>query len=52
MRKILEMERRYGGDYVLLSNIYAGFRRFVDAEGVRRLMDESNASKVPGLSHV
>ncbi|CAL5339033.1 unnamed protein product [Camellia sinensis] len=51
MRKILEMERRYGGDYVLLSNIYAGFCRFVDAEGVRRLMDESNASKVPGLSH-
>ncbi|CAL5400071.1 unnamed protein product [Camellia sinensis] len=45
MRKILEMERRYGGDYVLLSNIYAGFCRFVDAEGVRRLMDESNASK-------
>ncbi|GMP59392.1 hypothetical protein CsSME_00022681 [Camellia sinensis var. sinensis] len=52
MRKILEIERRYGGDYVLLSNIYAGFCRFVDAEGVRRLMDESNASKVPGLSHV
>ncbi|GFZ00335.1 pentatricopeptide repeat (PPR) superfamily protein [Actinidia rufa] len=52
MRKILEMERRYGGDYVLLSNILAGFGRFVDAERVRRLMDQSNASKVPGLSSV
>ena len=50
MRKILEMEKRYGGDYVLLSNIFAGFGTFADAERVRRLMDESNAPKVPGLS--
>ncbi|PSR84900.1 Pentatricopeptide repeat-containing protein [Actinidia chinensis var. chinensis] len=50
MRKILDMEKRYGGDYVLLSNIFAGFGRFEDAERVRRLMDESNAPKVPGLS--
>lgn len=47
MRKILEMERRYGGDYVLLSNLFAGFGRFADAE-----MDERNATKVPGLSLV
>ena len=49
-RKILEMERKYGGDYVLLSNIFAGVGRFWDVERVRRLMDERNASKVPGLS--
>ncbi|GFZ21345.1 pentatricopeptide repeat (PPR) superfamily protein [Actinidia rufa] len=50
MRKILDMEKRYGRDYVLLSNIFAGFGRFEDAVRVRRLMDESNAPKVPGLS--
>ena len=51
-RKILEMERKYGGDYVLLSNIFAGVGRFWDVERVRRLMDERNASKLPGLSLV
>ena len=37
-------------DYVLLSNIFAGVGRFWDVERVRKLMDERNASKVPGLS--
>lgn len=48
MTKILEMERRYGGDYVLLSNVFTGAGRFADAERVRRLIDDRNASKVPG----
>ncbi|KAH7855317.1 hypothetical protein Vadar_023655 [Vaccinium darrowii] len=52
MRKILEMERKYGGDYVLLSNLFAGSGRFADAEKVRTRMDERNAPKVPGLSLV
>ncbi|XP_059654557.1 pentatricopeptide repeat-containing protein At1g09220, mitochondrial-like [Cornus florida] len=30
--KILEMERGYGGDYVLLSNIFAGVGRFADSD--------------------
>ena len=52
-RKILEMERKYGGgDYALLSNIFAGVGRFWDVERVRRLMDERNAPKLPGLSLV
>ncbi|KAF8395948.1 hypothetical protein HHK36_019904 [Tetracentron sinense] len=50
MRKILETERRYSGDYVLLSNIFSGVGRFGDAERVRKLMDERNVFKVPGLS--
>ncbi|XP_019056033.1 PREDICTED: pentatricopeptide repeat-containing protein At1g09220, mitochondrial [Nelumbo nucifera] len=50
MRKILEMERGYGGDYVLLSNIFSSVGRYEDAERVRRLMDERNAFKIPGLS--
>lgn len=51
MQKITEMENKYGGDYVLLSNILAGMGRYVDSEGVRRVMDEQNAFKTPGLSY-
>ncbi|KAK3197956.1 hypothetical protein Dsin_021371 [Dipteronia sinensis] len=49
-RKILEMERGYGGDYVLMSNILTGVGRFEDAERLREDMDERNALKVPGRS--
>lgn len=49
-RRIMEMEKKYGGDYVLLSNILSGAGRFADSERVRRTMDERNASKVPGIA--
>lgn len=49
-RKILEMERGYGGDYVLMSNIFSSVGRFEDAERFRRLLDARNAFKVPGHS--
>lgn len=49
-RKIMEMERGYGGDYVLLSNIFASVGRYADSESTRKVMDERNALKVPGLS--
>ncbi|KAL8162313.1 hypothetical protein V2J09_013802 [Rumex salicifolius] len=48
--KIQEMERGYGGDYVLMSNILTGNGKFGDAEKVRLMMDERNVFKVPGLS--
>ncbi|XP_012463491.1 pentatricopeptide repeat-containing protein At1g09220, mitochondrial [Gossypium raimondii] len=48
--KIMEMERGYGGDYVLMSNILVGAGRFADAQRLRRLMDERNAIKVAGSS--
>ncbi|CAK7341345.1 unnamed protein product [Dovyalis caffra] len=51
-RKIMEMERGYGGDYVLMYNIFAGAGRFEDAERLRRLMNERNAFKPPGNSLV
>ncbi|GAV86169.1 PPR domain-containing protein/PPR_2 domain-containing protein [Cephalotus follicularis] len=51
-RKILEMDRGYGGDYVLMYNIFAGVGRFQDAERLRNLMDERNAFKLPGHSLV
>ncbi|KAK4351729.1 hypothetical protein RND71_031042 [Anisodus tanguticus] len=50
MQKIMEMEKKYGGDYVLLSNILAGMGRYVDSEVVRLVMDEQSAPKAPGLS--
>ncbi|KAG2689362.1 hypothetical protein I3760_09G135300 [Carya illinoinensis] len=50
--KILEMEREYGGDYVLMSNIFAGVGMFVDAERLRKLMDKRKIFKVPGHSLV
>lgn len=51
-RKIMQMERGYGGDYVLLSNIFAGVGRYDDSESTRKVMDENNALKVPGLSSI
>ncbi|XP_054817656.1 pentatricopeptide repeat-containing protein At1g09220, mitochondrial [Prosopis cineraria] len=50
MRKILEMEREYGGDYILMSNILAGVGRFGDAERLRKVMDMRIAFKLPGYS--
>lgn len=49
-KKILEIEREYGGDYVLMSNIFTGVGRYVDAERLRDLMDQNHASKVTGHS--
>ncbi|KAL8533004.1 hypothetical protein ACS0TY_009312 [Phlomoides rotata] len=49
-RKIMELEREYGGDYVLLSNIFSAAGRFADSERVRMMMDEQNASKLPGIT--
>ncbi|KDP20280.1 hypothetical protein JCGZ_06866 [Jatropha curcas] len=51
-KRIMQMERGYGGDYVLMYNIFASVGRFRDAERLRRLMDQRNALKVPGHSFV
>ncbi|KAL4323688.1 hypothetical protein GQ457_11G015010 [Hibiscus cannabinus] len=50
--KIMEIDKRYGGDYVLMSNLLAGAGRFADAESLRTLMEERNAIKVAGSSLV
>nr|AYM00778.1 pentatricopeptide repeat protein [Salvia miltiorrhiza] len=49
-RRIMEIELRYGGDYVLLSNIFSAAGRFVDSERVRKMMDGRNASKLAGIT--
>lgn len=50
LKRIMELEGGYGGDYVVLSNMLSEAGRFVDAEAVRRLLDYRNALKIPGLS--
>lgn len=50
MRRIMEMEREYGGDYVVLSNMFSEVGRFGDAERVRSLIDRKDLVKVPGHS--
>ncbi|KAF9606049.1 hypothetical protein IFM89_022208 [Coptis chinensis] len=50
MKRILEIEKGYAGDYVVLYNIFSGVGRFGEAEKVRSLMNARNALKVPGLS--
>ena len=39
-KKIMEMERRYGGDYVHTSNILASVGRYSDVERLRIVMDK------------
>ncbi|TYK08449.1 pentatricopeptide repeat-containing protein [Cucumis melo var. makuwa] len=51
-QRILNMEGAYGGDYVLMSNIFAAAGKYGDAERWRRSMDSSNFSKIPGQSLV
>ncbi|KAK1438064.1 hypothetical protein QVD17_03867 [Tagetes erecta] len=50
--RIFETERRYSGDYVLLSNMFSGVGEFVDSENVRRKMDQMDVCKVPGYSSI
>ncbi|PWA56857.1 pentatricopeptide repeat (PPR) superfamily protein [Artemisia annua] len=50
--RIFELERRYSGDYVLLSNIFSGAGDFADSENIRRKMDQMDVCKLPGRSSV
>ncbi|XP_011629102.1 pentatricopeptide repeat-containing protein At5g15300-like [Amborella trichopoda] len=52
MERMAELEREFGGDYVLLSNIYAGVRRWSDAERVRRSIEEGNLMKTLSSSNL
>lgn len=52
LKKILELEPRHHGDYVLLSNIYAAAGRWEDAANIRRTMKKKGIAKVPGCSMI
>uniref|UniRef100_A0A453FSU4 Pentacotripeptide-repeat region of PRORP domain-containing protein n=1 Tax=Aegilops tauschii subsp. strangulata TaxID=200361 RepID=A0A453FSU4_AEGTS len=45
MKKILDIERESGGDFVVVSNMLTEHGRFSDAERARKLVDEMNTVK-------
>lgn len=50
--KLLELEPKHCGDYVLLSNLYANERRWTDVQKVRGMMFKQGVRKTPGYSLV
>jgi len=50
--KLLELEPKHCGDYVLLSNLYASERRWMDVHQVRAKMVKEGVRKTPGFSLV
>ncbi|CAA7399678.1 unnamed protein product [Spirodela intermedia] len=51
-RRLVALDPGDGGNYVLLSNIYASARRWEDVLGCRRAMAEKGVRKLPGSSIV
>uniref|UniRef100_A0A803LT50 Pentatricopeptide repeat-containing protein n=1 Tax=Chenopodium quinoa TaxID=63459 RepID=A0A803LT50_CHEQI len=51
-KKLQDMEREYGGDYVLMSNILTGQGKFNEAQNIRTLMDKRQVLKIAGHSSV
>ncbi|KAF3431404.1 hypothetical protein FNV43_RR26135 [Rhamnella rubrinervis] len=49
-RKIVELEAKNHGAYVLLSNIYADFRNWDGVSNVRQLMKAKGVTKLPGCT--
>lgn len=52
MKKIMELEKGYGGDYVILSNVLTSVGRFRDAQRIREHIDDRQLLKIPGRSSV
>ncbi|KAL5718049.1 non-specific serine/threonine protein kinase [Ranunculus cassubicifolius] len=50
--KLWELDPSNSGNYVLLSNTYAGLDRWADAGTMRKLMKESDVQKAPGWSSI
>ncbi|XP_057953535.1 pentatricopeptide repeat-containing protein At4g21065 [Malania oleifera] len=50
--RLLQLEPKHSGDFVLLSNLYASEQRWSDVQKVRRTMLREGVQKTPGLSLV
>uniref|UniRef100_A0A803L026 DYW domain-containing protein n=2 Tax=Chenopodium quinoa TaxID=63459 RepID=A0A803L026_CHEQI len=50
--KLLELDPKHCGDYVLLSNLYASEHRWTDVQQLRAKMVEEGVRKTPGFSLV
>ncbi|KAA8528166.1 hypothetical protein F0562_035583 [Nyssa sinensis] len=49
-KKVIELEPRNSGRYVLLANMYANAGRWEDVANVRKLMNDRGVKKAPGFS--
>lgn len=47
---LIELEPESGGNYVLLSNIYANMSHWEDVRSVRKVMKDKGINKIPGHS--
>ncbi|KAJ8644682.1 hypothetical protein MRB53_006430 [Persea americana] len=52
INKLLELNPSNSGNYVLLSNTYAGAERWDDARKAREMMEERDVRKAPGCSSI
>lgn len=50
-RKLVEMGSNSCGDFVLLSNVYASYKRWDDVGRVREAMRRRDVKKIPGFSY-
>ncbi|KAL5731686.1 hypothetical protein ACHQM5_004391 [Ranunculus cassubicifolius] len=50
--RLLQLEPKHSGDYVLLSNLYASERRWTDVQKIRKSMLKEGVKKSPGHSLV
>ncbi|MQL72209.1 hypothetical protein Taro_004517 [Colocasia esculenta] len=49
-KRLLDLQPKHSGRYVLLSNIYATANKWEEARKVRKLMSAKGVAKLPGLS--
>ena len=50
--RLFLLEPQNAANYVLLSNIYAAFHRWLDVSVVRNRMNERGIKKIPGISSI
>ncbi|WOL09011.1 pentatricopeptide repeat-containing protein [Canna indica] len=49
-QKLMELDEKHGGTYVLLSNIYGSLQKWEEVDRIRALMSARNVKKPPGCS--
>ncbi|XP_042483390.1 pentatricopeptide repeat-containing protein At2g02980, chloroplastic isoform X2 [Macadamia integrifolia] len=52
MERIFELDDSHGGDYVILSNMFARAGRWEDVNNLRKMMKDRGVVKIPGCSSI
>ncbi|XP_062111603.1 pentatricopeptide repeat-containing protein At2g02980, chloroplastic [Humulus lupulus] len=52
IKRIFELDDSHGGDYVILSNLYAKTGRWEDVDLLRKMMNDKGVAKIPGCSSI